>query len=90
MLVKFCKYGKSGMEISDFFFWYVKMVDDICVLRLLVIEQINYDLVYMFMNIGIGISGCFSMGLWINYGLGSMSENLFGFVVLISVGGCNF
>lgn len=45
------------MEISDFFFFMVKMVDDICVICFLVIEQINYDFVYIFMNIGIVING---------------------------------
>ena len=88
-LVKFRKHGKSGMEISDFLPWHAKMADDICVLRSLVTEQINHDPAHTFMNTGTGISGRPSMGSWINYGLGSTSENLPGFVVLTSVGGRN-
>jgi hypothetical protein len=41
------------------------------------------------MNTGTAISGRPSMGSWINYGLGSESEDLPGFVVLTSVGGRN-
>jgi len=88
-LVKFQKHGKSGMEISDFLPWHAKMADDICVLRSLVTEQINHDPAHTFMNTGTGISGRPSMGSWINYGLGSTSDNLPGFVVLTSVGGRN-
>ena len=88
-LVKFRKHGNSGMEISDFLPWHAKMADDICVLRSLVTEQINHDPAHTFMNTGTGISGRPSMGSWINYGLGSTSENLPGFVVLTSVGGRN-
>ncbi|MFP6620033.1 MAG: DUF1501 domain-containing protein [Pirellulaceae bacterium] len=88
-LVKFKKYGKNGQEISDFLPWHAKMADDICVLRSMVTEQINHDPAHTFMNTGSAISGRPSMGSWINYGLGSESENLPGFVVLTSVGGRN-
>ena len=88
-MVTFRKHGKSGQEISDFLPWHAKMADDICVLRSLVTEQINHDPAHTFMNTGTGISGRPSMGSWINYGLGSSSDNLPGFVVLTSVGGRN-
>ena len=88
-LVKFKKHGKSGQEISDFLPWHAKMADDICVLRSMVTEQINHDPAHTFMNTGSAISGRPSMGSWVNYGLGSESENLPGFVVLTSVGGRN-
>ena len=55
----------------------------------MVTEQINHDPAHTFMNTGTAISGRPSMGSWINYGLGSESENLPGFVVLTSVGGRN-
>ena len=38
------------------------------------------------MNTGTTISGRPAMGSWLNYGLGSESENLPGFVVLTSLG----
>ncbi len=88
-LIGFQKYGANGQEISDFLPWHAKMADDICILRSLVTEQINHDPAHTFMNTGTAISGRPSMGSWINYGLGSESENLPGFVVLTSVGGRN-
>jgi hypothetical protein len=50
-------------------------------------EQINHDPAHTFMNTGSIIPGRPSMGSWVLYGLGSMSENLPGYVVLTSVGG---
>ena len=41
------------------------------------------------MNTGTAISGRPSMGSWVNYGLGSESSDLPGFVVLSSTGGRN-
>ncbi|REK09451.1 MAG: DUF1501 domain-containing protein [Planctomycetota bacterium] len=88
-LTKFGKYGRSGQEISDFLPWHQKIADEICILRSLVTEQINHDPAHTFMNTGTAISGRPSMGSWINYGLGSESQDLPGFVVLTSVGGRN-
>lgn len=88
-LTKFKKYGQSGQYISDYLPWHQKMADDITVIRSMVTEQINHDPAHTFMNTGTAISGRPSMGSWINYGLGSESEDLPGFVVLTSVGGRN-
>lgn len=88
-LTNFKKYGKSGQYISDYLPWHQKMADDITVIRSMVTEQINHDPAHTFMNTGTAISGRPSMGSWINYGLGSESEDLPGFVVLTSVGGRN-
>ncbi len=88
-LTKFQRSGDSGLWISDFLPWHRKMADDICVLRSMVTEQINHDPAHTFMNTGTAISGRPSMGSWINYGLGSESQDLPGFVVLTSVGGRN-
>ena len=85
----FAKYGKSGQEISDYLPWHGKMADDLCIIRSMVTEQINHDPAHTFMNTGTAISGRPSMGSWINYGLGSVGEDLPGFVVLTSVGGRN-
>lgn len=86
---KFSKYGQNGQEISDFLPWHAKMADDICIIRSMVTEQINHDPAHTFMNTGTAISGRPSMGAWVNYGLGSESQSLPGFVVLTSVGGRN-
>lgn len=85
---QFAKYGKSGQEISGALPNIAnKISDDICIIRSMQTEQINHDPAHTFMNTGSIISGRPSMGSWINYGLGSESGNLPGFVVLTSVGG---
>ena len=86
---KFRKYGSCGQYVSDFLPHTAKMVDDIAVIRSMVTEQINHDPAHTFMNTGTVISGRPSMGSWVNYGLGSESQDLPGFVVLTSVGGRN-
>ncbi|MHC2069883.1 DUF1501 domain-containing protein [Bremerella sp. T1] len=86
---KFRKYGSNGQEISDYLPWHAKMADDICIVRSMVTEQINHDPAHTFMNTGTVISGRPSMGAWVNYGIGSETDELPGFVVLSSVGGRN-
>lgn len=88
-LTQFNRYGENGQLISDFLPWHQKMADDICILKSLVTEQINHDPAHTFMNTGTAISGRPSMGAWVNYGLGSDSKDLPGFVVMTSVGGRN-
>ena len=88
-LKKFGRYGENGQTISDYIPWQQKLADDICILKSLVTEQINHDPAHTFMNTGTAISGRPSMGSWINYGLGSETNSLPGFIVLTSVGGRN-
>ena len=88
-LTKFKQYGQGGQHISDFLPWHAKMADDLCILRSLRTEQINHDPAHTFMNTGTAINGRPSMGAWVNYGLGSETKDLPGFVVLTSVGGRN-
>jgi len=88
-LTGFQSCGSNGTQISDFLPWHQKMADDICVVRSMVTEQINHDPAHTFMNTGTAISGRPSMGAWVNYGLGSESQDLPGFVVMTSVGGRN-
>lgn len=82
----FKKYGESGQEFSELFPHLGSVADDICILRSLKTEAINHDPAHTFMNTGTTISGRPSMGSWIWYGLGAETENLPGFVVLVSTG----
>ena len=84
---KFRKWGKSGQEISEIFPQMGEHIaDDICIVRSLVTEAINHDPAHTFMNTGSTIPGRPAMGSWVNYGLGSESDNLPGFVVMTSTG----
>jgi len=82
----FKKWGKSGQEISEIFPRLGTVADEICIVRSLKTEAINHDPAHTFMNTGTTISGRPAMGSWAWYGLGSHSDNLPGFVVLISTG----
>ncbi len=82
----FKKYGKSGIEICELLPHIGNAIDDICLVRSMTTDAINHDPAHMFMNTGSQIAGRPSMGAWVTYGLGSESENLPGFVVLVSTG----
>jgi hypothetical protein len=88
-MTRFRPYGENGVLVSEFLPWHARMVDELCVVRSMVTEQINHDPAHTFMNTGTAISGRPSMGSWITYGLGSETDDLPGFVVLTSVGGRN-
>jgi hypothetical protein len=82
----FKKFGQCQTEISSLFPHIGSVADDICVIRSMTTDAINHDPAHMFMNTGSQIAGRPSMGAWVTYGLGSESEDLPGFVVLVSTG----
>lgn len=85
-VVKFARHGRSGQEISDYFPQVAGIADEICIIRSMVTEQINHDPAQAFMNSGSILKGRPSMGSWLLYGLGAESDDLPGFVVLVSQG----
>ncbi len=82
----FQKFGQSGQQISELFPHLGSVADEICIIRSMKTEAINHDPAHTFMNTGSLISGRPSMGSWIWYGLGAETQDLPGFVVLISTG----
>jgi len=82
----FTRCGISGQMISDLLPNIQTIADDICVVRSLHTEQINHDPAHAFMNTGSNVKGRPSMGSWLLYGLGSETQNLPGYVVLMSTG----
>ncbi len=84
--VKFKKWGKSGIEISELFPEIGSIADEICVVRSMKTGQINHDTAHAFMNTGSIVKGRPSMGSWMLYGLGAETENLPGYVVMTSQG----
>ncbi len=83
---EFRKFGKSGQEICELFPHIGSVADDICIVRSMWTEQINHDPAHTIMNTGSIIAGRPSMGSWVFYGLGADTEDLPGFVVLLSTG----
>lgn len=82
----FVRAGKSGQHISSIWPELANCADDICLVRSMFTEAINHDPAHTFMNTGSMIGGRPAMGSWLQYGLGSDSENLPGFVVMVSTG----
>ena len=81
---KFGTYGDSGMTVSDLLPHHRKIVDDLCFVRTMQTDVFNHGPAKIFMNTGSGQTGRPSMGSWLSYGIGSESEDLPGFVVLLS------
>lgn len=81
---EFQKYGRSGVEYSDYIPHIGSCADDICLIRSLHTEQVNHHPGQLMMNCGSPLVGRPSMGSWVAYGLGSESLDLPGFVVLSS------
>lgn len=79
---RFAQHGKSGMVFSDLLPNLATCADDICMVRSMHTEAFNHHPGQLFMNTGVPTFGRPTMGAWLNYGLGSESRNLPGYVVL--------
>jgi hypothetical protein len=83
---KFAKHGQSGIELSNLLPRLATVGDDIAVVRSMHTDQFNHAPAQIFLFTGSPRQGRPSMGSWLTYGLGSETENLPGFVVLVSGG----
>lgn len=83
----FSRHGDSGLEFSDYLPNLARCADDLCMIRSLHTDTSNHDPAQLLMNCGIPRFGAPSLGSWALYGLGSESQNLPGFVVLLSNNG---
>ncbi len=82
----FKRVGQSAQMLCDLFPHMGEIIDETCIIRSMWTEQINHDPAHTFMNTGSIITGRPSMGSWVLYGLGAETDNLPGFVVLVSQG----
>ena len=80
----FRPYGRSGIPVSGLFPHVGACIDDICVIRSMVADHSEHTNANFFLHSGLGMQGRPSMGAWATYGLGSVSQDLPGFVVLHS------
>ena len=84
---KFRQYGECGKWISDLFPNVGQHVDDIAFLHSMTAESPIHGSALLMMNSGKLQSGNPCLGSWVNYGLGSVNENLPGFVVMLDPSG---
>lgn len=80
----FQRHGQSGAWVSDLLPHTAQIVDDIAIVKSCQTNLFNHAPAKLFMNTGSGQFGRPSMGAWLNYGIGSESQDLPGFVVLQS------
>jgi len=83
---KFKKYGDCGMELGELIPNIGSVADEICLVRSMHTDQFNHAPAQIFMFTGSPRQGRPGMGAWLTYGLGSESQDLPGFVVLVSGG----
>jgi hypothetical protein len=79
---KFKKHGQAGIEVSDLFPQVARCVDDLCVIRSMVADNINHNGACLQMNTGEQAFSRPSMGSWVLYGLGSENQSLPGYIVI--------
>jgi uncharacterized protein (DUF1501 family) len=80
----FRPHGQSGIEISELLPHTGSIADDLCVIRSLHTDSGNHDPAQLIFNCGTQLFGHPSMGSWVNYGLGSVSQDMPGYIVLNS------
>lgn len=78
----FRAYGQSGLQLSGMLPEIGSCVDDIALVRTMHTEAFNHHPGELMMYCGSMTLGRPSAGSWINYALGSASQNLPGYVVL--------
>ena len=82
---KFRKAGQSGADMAETWEHLAGVADEICFYRGCQVDSVNHPTAMYQMNCGNRFGGEPAMGAWVNYGLGSLNDNLPGFVVLPSV-----
>ncbi len=78
----FRPHGQSGIPVSDLFPHCAQHVDKMAVVRSMTSKFSEHTNANYFLHTGSGLQGRPSMGAWVTYGLGSVCENLPGFVVI--------
>jgi hypothetical protein len=81
----FRKAGKSGADIATNWEHLAHVVDDLCFYRGCQVDSVNHPTAMYQINTGNRFGGDPALGAWVNYGLGTLNQNLPGFVVLPEV-----
>ena len=78
----FKNYGRSGLPFSELFPHLGSMADELCVLRGMHCDSDGHDKATLAAHTGSAQFARPSAGAWVSYGLGTLNENLPGFMVL--------
>jgi uncharacterized protein (DUF1501 family) len=83
---KFEQHGQCGAWMSDLLPHTSKIADELCFIKTMHTEAINHGPGVTFMQTGSQFPGRPSMGAWLDYGLGTMNNDLPSFVVMVTKG----
>jgi hypothetical protein len=79
---KFRRAGQSGADIAENWEHLAGLVDDLCFYRGCQVDSVNHPTAMYQMNTGNRFGGDPAIGAWTTYGLGSLNQDLPGFIVL--------
>ena len=82
---QFRKVGQSGADMAENWEHLAKVADEICFFRGCTVDSVNHPTAMYQMNCGNRFGGDPALGAWVNYGLGSVNQDLPGFIVLPEV-----
>ena len=80
---QFKQHGQCGKQVSELFPHLATCVDDIGFIHSMTADSPIHGSAMLQMNTGKILSGSPCLGSWVNYGLGSVSEDLPGFAVML-------
>lgn len=81
------RYGASGIEMSELLPGVGRCADDLTLIRSMYTNQFDHAPAEILFSTGTELPGRPSAGAWVLYGLGSESQNLPGYVVLMTARG---
>ena len=79
----FKQYGECGKWVSDLFPHLATCVDDVAFLHSMTADSPIHGSAMLMMNSGRILSGSPCLGSWVNYGLGTVNQDLPGFVLML-------
>src|SRR5947209_3604766 len=88
-MFRFAQHGRCGRWLSELLPHTGAIADDIAVVKSLHTEAINHDPAITFIQTGSQQPGRPSLGAWLSYGLGTETQSLPAFVVMVSQGSGN-
>ncbi len=82
---RFIKAGESGADMAENWNHLATVADDICFFRGCTVDSVNHPTAMYQMNCGNRFGGDPGIGAWLTYGLGTVNQDLPGFIVLPEV-----
>ncbi|MCO6455244.1 MAG: DUF1501 domain-containing protein [Pirellulaceae bacterium] len=82
---RFQRHGQSGAAMAENWEHLAGVADELCFFRGCQVDSVNHPTAMYQMNCGNRFGGDPAIGAWVTYGLGSVNQNLPGFIVLPEV-----